>query len=112
MLTDYIMNSQKLLQAPITVAIIPSGVVGKPSVCGALYITTMATILETYNQVHAGVSEETVWFSSDTQKENHRKHQEKCKQAGISAMKLLEDAGFIRTTSENGIPVFELKKDL
>ena len=41
MLVNYIMESEKILIAPRTDAIIPAGVVDKPSVCGALYFTTM-----------------------------------------------------------------------
>jgi len=38
MLINYIMNQRKILTAPKANAIIPSGVVDQPFVCGALYI--------------------------------------------------------------------------
>jgi hypothetical protein len=38
MLTDYIMKSQEILTAPKANAKTPSGVIGKPFACGALYI--------------------------------------------------------------------------
>jgi len=38
MAINYIMNQKELITAPKTEAIIPSGVVDSPFVCGALYI--------------------------------------------------------------------------
>ena len=50
-LVNYIMNQREILTAPITDAIIPSGVVDKPSVCGAFIFTIMKEIKLTQGQV-------------------------------------------------------------
>lgn len=54
------MESKEIITAPITDAIIPSGVIGKPSVCGASNLTTMKMIEDLGFQFAKPESKESV----------------------------------------------------